>query len=565
MRKHILWLFAPLLATLAAPAGAQNLVIGTPGQAGNCLPLGCAVPYHTAVWQQVYDASNFNGPVTITTVTLYSTAVTVFSPPQFNSTGGGGMTYTVSLSTTTKPLNGLASPYTANLGSDNTIIATRTLTGTVTSPVSFGPGPAFHYDPSQGNLLLTIQLTSQNAGNNVAYFDSNDDTGRSTRAYFDSTGLVEQGWLGVLVTGFDAVPAGTCSISLPTASAQAPAIGGQYTFSVTASAGACSHAAASNVPWLTVTSGATGQGSGSVGYTVGSNFTGATRSGTITVAGQTFTVTQTGTAPATVTSTPSGISVTVDGRPYVTPASFQWIPNSTHTLTAPQMQPGQNTGVRFPFGFWKSETGQQVTSPSVTITAKIGGNTENAAYGTQYELVTNAAGNGTISPATGWYNAGTPVTVTATPGTGAYFIGFSGNLTGSTSPQTLTMTSPQQVTASFGNLTPVLSASIGTKSDGALPNERVWTIVVKNTGQGPATNARITAVNILQTAGTATVTASPQMILPVSLGTIPPNGSATGQVRLIFPATTPASKIQIQIGYAADGYSGSATFSSQYR
>ena len=49
--------------------------------------------------------------------------------------------------------------------------------------------------------------------------------------------------------------------------------------------------ASSNNPWITVTSGSSGSGAGTVGYSVASN-SGSARTGTITIAGQTFTVSQ---------------------------------------------------------------------------------------------------------------------------------------------------------------------------------------------------------------------------------------------------------------------------------
>jgi hypothetical protein len=52
----------------------------------------------------------------------------------------------------------------------------------------------------------------------------------------------------------------------------------------------CSWTAVSNVAWITVTS-ATGSGIGQVNYTTAKN-TGAARSGTMTVAGQTVTFSQ---------------------------------------------------------------------------------------------------------------------------------------------------------------------------------------------------------------------------------------------------------------------------------
>ncbi|MCA1568181.1 MAG: DUF4214 domain-containing protein [Acidobacteria bacterium] len=61
-------------------------------------------------------------------------------------------------------------------------------------------------------------------------------------------------------------------------------------------AGPCGWTAASNVPWLTITSGGSGNGVGRIGYSVAANVTTATRTGTISIGGQTFTITQTAAA-----------------------------------------------------------------------------------------------------------------------------------------------------------------------------------------------------------------------------------------------------------------------------
>ena len=53
----------------------------------------------------------------------------------------------------------------------------------------------------------------------------------------------------------------------------------------------------SNAAFISVTSGATGSGSGSVGFRVSSNTSASSRAGTLTIAGQTFTVTQNGSTP----------------------------------------------------------------------------------------------------------------------------------------------------------------------------------------------------------------------------------------------------------------------------
>jgi uncharacterized protein (TIGR03437 family) len=77
------------------------------------------------------------------------------------------------------------------------------------------------------------------------------------------------------------------------------AAGGSGSIQVNAAA-PCKWTAVSNANWLTLTAGATGTGNGTVNYTVAAN-PGATRTGTLTVAGQTFTVTQLATQASLVT------------------------------------------------------------------------------------------------------------------------------------------------------------------------------------------------------------------------------------------------------------------------
>jgi uncharacterized protein (TIGR03437 family) len=90
-----------------------------------------------------------------------------------------------------------------------------------------------------------------------------------------------------------------CSYAINPASQSFPASGGSGTVNVTAATG-CAWTAGSNATWLTVTSGSSGNGNGAVGFSVAAN-TGVARSSTLTIAGQTFTVTQLEAAPAFVT------------------------------------------------------------------------------------------------------------------------------------------------------------------------------------------------------------------------------------------------------------------------
>ena len=83
-----------------------------------------------------------------------------------------------------------------------------------------------------------------------------------------------------------------CTFSLSPASQSVPTAGGNFTISITASAGTCPRTVTTNVPWITISFGQTGKGSGSAGYTVLPNNTSVQRTATINVAGVVFNVTQ---------------------------------------------------------------------------------------------------------------------------------------------------------------------------------------------------------------------------------------------------------------------------------
>jgi hypothetical protein len=84
----------------------------------------------------------------------------------------------------------------------------------------------------------------------------------------------------------------TCTYAISPASQSVNPAGGTGSVGVSSTSG-CAWTAVSNATsWLTVTSGSNGSGSGTVGYSAAANTTTSSRSGTLTVAGQTFTVNQ---------------------------------------------------------------------------------------------------------------------------------------------------------------------------------------------------------------------------------------------------------------------------------
>jgi hypothetical protein len=81
-----------------------------------------------------------------------------------------------------------------------------------------------------------------------------------------------------------------CTYSLNPTTGSWPAAGGTTTFSVQTQPG-CAWTATTMDAWITINMGA-GSGTGDVVYTVPANATGMVRSGTISVAGQVYGVTQ---------------------------------------------------------------------------------------------------------------------------------------------------------------------------------------------------------------------------------------------------------------------------------
>jgi len=82
---------------------------------------------------------------------------------------------------------------------------------------------------------------------------------------------------------------------------------------------------------------------------------------------------------------------------------------------------------------------------------------------TRYTLTIAAVGGGATDPGAGShsFDAGTAVTVTASPADGSGFVGWSGAATGVTNPVTITMDGDKTVTATFGALRTVTISATG--------------------------------------------------------------------------------------------------------
>jgi Zn-dependent metalloprotease len=98
----------------------------------------------------------------------------------------------------------------------------------------------------------------------------------------------------VAATDLPADCGGACSFSINPTSASFAAAGGSQNVTVTTQTG-CNWTAASNNSFITVTSGASGSGSGTVSYSVAANTGSLSRNGSLTIAGLTHSVSQAGT------------------------------------------------------------------------------------------------------------------------------------------------------------------------------------------------------------------------------------------------------------------------------
>ncbi|MGI0155961.1 MAG: InlB B-repeat-containing protein, partial [Thermoplasmata archaeon] len=95
-----------------------------------------------------------------------------------------------------------------------------------------------------------------------------------------------------------------------------------------------------------------------------------------------------------------------------------------------------------------------VATPSTGSVDVNGANvTETVTYAAQYHLATTVVGEGTVSPAQGWYAAGHGATMLATPGSGYAFAGWtgegSGSYSGGANPASVTLNGPVNETADF--------------------------------------------------------------------------------------------------------------------
>jgi hypothetical protein len=155
-------------------------------------------------------------------------------------------------------------------------------------------GYRIHY-----GLLSDQYSNSVDVGNQTSYTLSNLEDGETyylAATAYDRDGN-ESDFSNEVV--YSAPPACTYSVS-PTSQSSAPE-GGTGTVNVTTQSG-CSWTALSNASWLVITSNSSVTGNGTANYSALSNSSTSMRTGTLTVAGQSVTITQDGMASYAITA-----------------------------------------------------------------------------------------------------------------------------------------------------------------------------------------------------------------------------------------------------------------------
>jgi hypothetical protein len=152
--------------------------------------------------------------------------------------------------------------------------------------VTVTAGPACNWTATSNDGWIIINSAASATGNATITFEVKENMSDVPR-----TGTLTVAGQTFTVVQDGAAVACSYSISPMSQSFKTPGAGGG-TINVTATGG-CGWLATSNASWITITSGSSGVGNGTVNYTVAVN-PGATRTGTITVAGQVFTIKQKG-------------------------------------------------------------------------------------------------------------------------------------------------------------------------------------------------------------------------------------------------------------------------------
>jgi hypothetical protein len=217
---------------------------------------------------------------------------TASSNADWISVGAASGSGPASVTVTVAPTNGPARTGTAT-------IAGQILTITQSPGCTFDVSPlAFNVDAAGGTRTINVTAgsgcawaaSSNQPWITIASSPNGNGSGTVTVGIAPGSGPSRSGTLTVAEHTVTITQGDGCSYAISPDSQSVPASGGNGSVTVTAGAG-CAWSATSAQSWITITAGSGGSGSGTVNFTVAST-NGPGRSGTMTIAGHTFTINQ---------------------------------------------------------------------------------------------------------------------------------------------------------------------------------------------------------------------------------------------------------------------------------
>jgi len=192
------------------------------------------------------------------------------------------------------------------------------------STVAVATVPECGWTATSSVSWITITSGSTGTGNGTVQF-----------GVASTTGPARSATLAIAGRTFTVSQSSGCTFSINPASQNLPYFGGPGSVAVNTSPG-CTWAATSSISWVRLTAGQSGTGPGTVAFTADETPSSQPRSGTVSIAGQTFTVTQDG-GPCTFVLSPPSATIgaagasgnfevnTKDGCPWTAASNDAWL------------------------------------------------------------------------------------------------------------------------------------------------------------------------------------------------------------------------------------------------
>ncbi|MBS1873421.1 MAG: hypothetical protein JSU00_09400 [Acidobacteria bacterium] len=473
---------------------------------------GCAWTASTSTgWITLASASSGSGAGTFS----YSVAANTSGATRTGTATIGGQTLTVTQS-------GASCSYSVS----PTAVRAGASPGSYTVQVTAASGCPWTASTATSWIGVSTSTASPSGSGSVAIAVASN-TASSSR-----TGSLSVAGQTVSVTQ-EAAP--TFSLSANSASLPATASTGSVT--VTAPSQSTSWTAASNAAWLTITAGASGTGSRTVGFAATANSSSSARTAVISIANLTFNVVQAA-AACSFSVTPTAVSATASAASYqlqvTAPAGCAWTATSGSSfLTVASGASGAGAGsVSFVAA---ANTGAarngSLTVAGVTVSVSQGAASSSATLSSNSANVGAGASTGSIvvtpaNSATAWTarsNVSWIAVATGAAGTGKGTVTFAvaantastartGTLT--VAGQTFTVNQAASCSVAIGaaSVTPQptgvllsLPVNTGAACGWATSSDASWLVVVSGAGTGPGTATLKAAPNTTRTPRTARV------------------------------------------------------------